>query len=86
MEASKSYDFEAIISKCKNLWFFRQTVIVSGKTYVCGNYKIRGGVMSLGSAPKGIIIQVRIDEIIMDFRLSFVLSLHSANSTRSLTP
>lgn len=82
IEASRSGDFEVIISKCKNLWLFRQSVIISGKTYVCGNYKIRGGIMSIGSTPKGVVLQVRCLTSSLDY---MSLVIFSTNGLTTIT-
>ncbi|KAJ1972407.1 hypothetical protein H4R35_004691 [Dimargaris xerosporica] len=51
-------ELEAIVHKLKNLWVARQSSQIDGHLYDLGDFRVRTGNMMVGTANKGVIVEV----------------------------
>ncbi|KAJ1972693.1 hypothetical protein H4R34_005321 [Dimargaris verticillata] len=51
-------ELEAIVHKLKNLWVARQSSQIDGHLYDLGDFRVRMGNMMVGTANKGVIVEV----------------------------
>ncbi|KAL0083989.1 TATA-binding related factor [Phycomyces blakesleeanus] len=56
VEAEK--EMEIILSRLKNLWQLRQSVVVEGTSYEIGDFTLRVANILLGSAYKGLLLEI----------------------------